>query len=861
MKSFGVQGLLAAAASIAILAATPAMAAAEQRREYHLPEQDLGIALRALGLATGGEIIFPAEAVLGKRSPRLDGSFTIKEATDLLLKDSGLVATERNGSILIRGRSGPPYAAAGESSAEAIVVTGSRIRGAPSTSPVTTVRREEAQRSGQKDIGQVIRDLPQNFSGGANPTIAGPGQGGTQNTNGSSALNLRGLGPDASLTLVNGHRIAFDATSQGVDISAIPLAAIERIDIAADGASALYGSDAVGGVANVILRRSVEGIVTSASLGAATEGGAVTQQYTIAAGPAWNDGSFMVAADYRDTSEIAGRHRSYSNKLAPDATMVAGMEQLSLVMAGEQSLTEGLKFEIDGNYLHRSIAQCVTVTALAPGSCYDNGAVVTPKLDTWTVSPSLRLELASGWEVWLAGTYGQSNTAIVTSNRLRGVETVRALPRYDNTLKTAEVGAEGPLFTLPGGTARAAIGAGYRSNRLNHDLRRVVGGVTTPVLVFDETRNVTFGYGELFLPFVSRANGIPLVDKLQVTGALRYEDHHGVARVTTPKIGLVYSPFPALELKASWGKSFKAPTLYQLGQASSAQLVPGDEFTPSPANGRPVLYLYGGNPNLTPERATTWTVSGAITPMEGLRAELGYFRIKYRDRVAEPLVDSSVALIPAYRDLVTLDPSAAEVLAELDSISGIFNDFTGNPFDPAAVGAIVRDYLQNLAIQSVKGVDLSLTYSHDFGSDGRLFIKGAATYLDSTRQVTANLPLVPQAGVIFTPSHWRGRVNAAWDRDDLTVVLIGNYVRGTQDNRFSPVTRIASFTTFDTVVTVKSGADRGFLSRIEWRAALQNIFNKSPAIIRTSSPSLPPYDSLNQSPFGRVVTLTLTKAW
>src|SRR3546814_7062040 len=104
-----------------------------------------------------------------------------------------------------------------------------RIRGGQTTSPITTISRRDAERAGQTDLGQVIRDLPQNFSGGQNPTIAPTGQGSFSNVSGSSTLNLRGLGPDASLTLLNGHRVAFDAISQGIDISAIPLAAIESV--------------------------------------------------------------------------------------------------------------------------------------------------------------------------------------------------------------------------------------------------------------------------------------------------------------------------------------------------------------------------------------------------------------------------------------------------------------------------------------------------------------------------------------------------------------------------------------------------------------------------------------------------------
>src|SRR3546814_3104279 len=69
-----------------------------------------------------------------------------------------------------------------------------------------------------------------------------------------------------------------------------------------------------------------------------------------------------------------------------------------------------------------------------------------------------------------------------------------------------------------------------------------------------------------------------------------------------------------VDFKASWGKSFKVPTLYQTGQTSNAQLLPGFIFSPAPTSSNPVLYLFGGNPNLTPERATTFTTSLTVEP-------------------------------------------------------------------------------------------------------------------------------------------------------------------------------------------------------------------------------------------------------
>jgi iron complex outermembrane receptor protein len=150
-------------------------------------------------------------------------------------------------------------------------VTGTRIRGASGPSPVIVMTRRGLEEQGLADMASVSRIIPQNFTGGQNPGVAGGGdQGGYNNINNSTTLNLRGLGSDATLTLINGHRLPYDAVNQGVDISTIPLAALERIEVITDGASALYGSDAVGGVANLILRRDYDGLQTSARVGAST---------------------------------------------------------------------------------------------------------------------------------------------------------------------------------------------------------------------------------------------------------------------------------------------------------------------------------------------------------------------------------------------------------------------------------------------------------------------------------------------------------------------------------------------------------------------------------------------------------------
>src|SRR3546814_15047262 len=97
---------------------------------------------------------------------------------------------------------------------------------------------------------------------------------------------------------------------------------------------------------------------------------------------------------------------------------------------------------------------------------------------------------------------------------------------------------------------------------------------------------------------------LALVNRLTVTAALRYEDYPGMGRVTTPKLGLVYEPVRNIAIKASWGRSFKAPTLYQQYVGYETYLLPASAYGAAPSG--TILYASGGNPSLRPERARSW---------------------------------------------------------------------------------------------------------------------------------------------------------------------------------------------------------------------------------------------------------------
>jgi iron complex outermembrane receptor protein len=853
--------LLAAAAITAMAIATPVRAQEGQRREYNVEAQNLGDALRTVSRLSGREVIFTAEAVEGKNAPRLRGTYTPDDAVRALLEGSGLAAEFRKDVVLIRGRSEAPGEVAGDPAAHSeILVTGSRIRGAQSASPVVTKSRDAIVDEGQTDLGSFFRTLPQNFSGGQNPGVVGS-QGQSENTNGSSALNLRGLGPDATLTLVNGHRSAYDAVAQGVDISAIPLAAVDRVEVVTDGASALYGSDAVGGVANVILRRDYDGVQISARIGAATDGGDVEQQYTLLAGQRWGSGGAALTLEYNDASPITAGQRSYTQTLDRRATLFSGQKQFSAVLAGHHKISDWLTFEIDGQFNQRRSHVCSA--ALATSSCVANGSAIDRDVRSFAISPTLIASLANGWQIKLSGTHADSATDVRTTAYTAGVTTATFHPQYDNKLDGAELGAEGALFRAPGGDARLALGGGYRSITQDTDYRRTAAGITTPVWVYRQKRDTVFAYGELSLPLIGRDQEIPFIRELLFTGAVRYEDNSGFGDLLTPKAGIVIRPIADLAIRASWGRSFKAPTLFQAGRGQQGYVVPGSIFVPPAPGGGAAIFLLGGQADLQPEKAETWTSTITYTPSfaAGLTVEASYFKVRYSDRVVTPITNLAGALAPEYSRFVALYPTVQQVLNVAANLpEGLINQ-TGAPFDPAAVVVVVDNSLVNAAQQKIEGVDFSVTYAGKLSARDSIDFNGSATYLKTSQQLITGRPFQDLAGTIFNPPHWRARATIGWERDSVRLGAAFSYSGGTIDNRFIPAVDIDSFTSLDITSRVRTADKQGALSGISVELSILNLFNEKPATIRTTSAAAIPFDSTNYSSIGRAVSLTIRKEW
>ncbi|GGB23270.1 TonB-dependent receptor [Sphingomonas metalli] len=227
--------------------------------------------------------------------------------------------------------------AAGDGETADIVVTGSRIRGtAPVGSSVIAVTRADIQASGATTTADLLRQVPQIAAIGINAEGAS-GAAAPSNISRASAPNLRGIGPTATLTIVDGHRVPTQGTQgQLVDPSFLPPLAIERIEVVADGASAIYGSDAVAGVVNLIPRKTLRGAEVSFRVGAANS--YWDYQAGAAVGGGWSSGHAVFAVDHLWNAALTGADRDF---VSSDRRRFGGANGLTTNCAAPGTLTIG----------------------------------------------------------------------------------------------------------------------------------------------------------------------------------------------------------------------------------------------------------------------------------------------------------------------------------------------------------------------------------------------------------------------------------------------------------------------------------------------------------------------------------------
>lgn len=907
-----------------------------------------------------------------------------------------------------------------EKDATVVVVTGTNIKGVkPVGSETTTMKREEILATGMTNVTDVLRTLPQVQNVG-DPNGATMREGGTAGYGGNSTqgttVNLRGIGSSATLTLVDGHRLApSGAALTFTEATQVPIAAVERIEIVSDGASAIYGSDAVSGVINFVLRKRYNGAEVTGRY--SVNKGADERGFSMTAGHSWENlgkmglGNAIFSMDSTNRSAFA---RSSSPYLRQDLTRFGGldnringatstpgipgnivvttttyfpvygqsyntyglpagtnehltgadllatpnladtadyadyigaMKRQQFVFILNQEITPWLDFSYEGFYTHRETISrglftnsAVTLTSaspyyitgvpgLAPGADQtiqynfykDIGAQTTYNPDTtWTQTASLKAKLPGDWSADTYATFGrdatcgicnignnvdldafkyqiaQGNINPLSSEPLTDAQKATFIGTniQSSQNKMADFGLKfsGPLFSLPAGQVRAAVGIEHQYNEqhLANGANRGTDNHFQWDNITSSDRTVDSAYAEIFIPIISRDMNIPLVQDINLDIAGRYDKYSDFGNTSNPKIGITWDVNDELSFRGSWGTSFRAPSLtdtnanvFSYGVIYPAANNSGDPDIGQAFPGYSYVLLFGGaNPDLKPEEATTWSAGFDYKPawIDGLTIGSTYYDIAYDNQIVFSPSTSLFLSSPANRaiysnyikpinntgcvegDPSTYDPALAAYLA----LPNLYGSTVGQA---CQVQVILDGRETNMATTHQYGVDLHANYMRNT-SLGFLNFGGSVTKILSSKQtIVDGTAAVDATDRMYYPVSLRARLNAGWTKNGWNVNLFANYAGGylndqtISDNGVQrPFQKVEANTTYDMGLGYMVPKDTGgFAQGMRVSLNIQNVLNQAPQVVLTSGGSA--FDAANSNVLGRVFSLQLTKAF
>ncbi|HYD45198.1 MAG TPA: TonB-dependent receptor, partial [Phenylobacterium sp.] len=286
---------------------------------------------------TGQQLLYKPDLVAGRRTAGVFGTMSAEAALKRLVGDNQIVIVRVGPNTLtLQPRQDPPEgakpvpppfggdpatppaaatvalpAAAEPTLVDELRVTGSNIRGARGPSPILVMDSADLQRSGYASVAEALQTLAQTFGGESTEgTILTRADRTGSNSGYATGVNLRGLGSDATLVLVNGRRLAGSGNKGDFsDLSGVPTIAVSRVEVLLDGASAIYGSDAVGGVVNVILKRDFEGAEVRVRGGTGSRGEPQEVHLGAILGHRWRGGGGFIAYEsyLRDRLPVSER--------------------------------------------------------------------------------------------------------------------------------------------------------------------------------------------------------------------------------------------------------------------------------------------------------------------------------------------------------------------------------------------------------------------------------------------------------------------------------------------------------------------------------------------------------------------------
>ncbi len=894
--------LHAALLMLAICSMPPARAQAAF--SFDLPAEPLADSLRAVASETHTDVIFDPHVVSGLTAPPLRGTATAQQAVAELLAHTGLQYV-KSGERTLRvvrveptrtsdrstrsdasddlqsppdqgsqgseptgpqvaseareGRTATTPATSSPVNLEQVVVTGTHLQGIKnSPSPVLVFTQADIEQSGASNLAQFIQTLPQNFNGGDSVnTMAGVAGGGaaTNNDIAGTGVNLRGLGNDATIVLIDGHRVApADTAGSFVDLSLIPLSAIERVEVVTDGASAIYGSDAVGGVVNVILRKSYDGEESRVRYGTVADGSSHDTQAAQTAGTSWRGGSALVSYEFDDSTPLSAADRSFSNTAPQPFTLLPEQVRQSAVLSVNQDLTPGTNLFAEGMYSRRAEYEDISTPLYSqylPATVTAYDAIVGADS---TLSRAIQLEGSLS--------YSHDDTfSEVIALAPPPVGQPLSENRTSSDVFSADAVSRGSLWSFDDGTVEYALGGQYREE--SYDDMDLLGGAP-----FNPSRSVSAGFVELHVPIPGLQQTAAGDSRVALSLADRYEDYSDFGTTNNPQIGITWNPTEALRFRGTFGTSFVAPLLSELNPVPfqvvgfNTDILPG-AAPPSGGNVNALL-VFGGNAHLEAQNATTWTAGADWSPSgsSGVRATLTLYGTRFTNRIAN-LQQAGYDPILAFPLESLLGPEIIErnppssLVQQLIGLP-VFDNFGANLAD---ISAIVNDAWLNISKVETTGIDFGASYRTDVG---RVHLE---TGLDGTyilkmqTQFTSGTPIIDTLNTPYNPTRVKMRGRVIVTRGSFSVASFVNFVSAYQNSSVMPVAPVASWTTLDLTATYRCQSCSGLLGKLTALLSVQNIANRNPPFVANASGFAVNFDGANANALGRYYSVQLTQQW
>lgn len=874
-----------------------------------------------------------------------------------------------------------------------VEVTGSSIKrvAAESALPVTVIKREDIARTGATTAQDLVNLIPSNFGG----TVAAQGIGATGV---ASTANLRSLGSQYTLVLLNGRRLANYAFGDNpVDLNSIPLAAIERIEVLRDGASAIYGADAVAGVINFILRKDFQGVEVSAYKTFVNHsGGGNTESFSFTGGIgdlSTQGFNFLLTAGRENDQSLRARDREFAatalrpdlgiNKASPrngipniafkdsNGNSYSGVNPLrfggcnsaefalvirdakgcgtdyvkfidllpkathdNIVARGvfqanvdNQIYLEGVKTQDDSRATYspapytRSLRYPVTGRFYPTSITLPDGTQVTPVspiTGTWrTVAGGGRTDLTTinnerftlgakgtlfGWDydtavirsinegaisfgpgkfsfskltplvnagaINIFGSQDATSLALLNSALLTGQENVA-------TSKTSEIDfrASKELMAMTYGSLGFAIGGNVRKETLDQksfDAQLTgdeVGGAG-PIPSLSGGRKVYGVFTELT---------IPVYKGLEVDLAGRYDKYKNDTGTEfsnfSPKIAARFQPTKDLLFRASAGRGYRAPTLYQNLRPNTSGNNTNSNFS-DPIRcpgGVPITGVQnvvgdaqdecnvqqptalGGNPDLQPEKSTQFSLGMVFQVTNNFSFGIDYFDVKVKNAIQQQSENTIFGdPVKNVANFYRYDPN------------GAFDRF-GNPVvvykgsvDPNLPLAYVLLPYVNTGKFFAAGFDVNLSYKQNFASYGKFGANLDATIFTKHGYQYEGSPEVSDLGNYkdFGPTpRYRHALTFTYANGPWNGSLTHNYTASYKDftnpasvgNVNYPAERdVAKYQTVDGQIGY------GGFKGTNLVFGVKNLFDQDPPASRTEANFQTGYDATFTNPLGRM---------